>query len=79
VDRWPTIARTINRSVSRNRFSTRWIRALADARAEAAERKLIDQMHAEAEASTDYQLIATINAEYLADDNAQDPPEYLAA
>jgi hypothetical protein len=79
TDRWPTIARVIARTVSRNRFSTRWIRALADARAEAAERALIDQMHAEAEASTDYQLIAKINAEYLADDNAQEIPQYLAA
>jgi hypothetical protein len=78
TDRWPTIARVIAR-VSRNRFSTRWIRAHTDARAQAAERKLIHQMHAEAEASTDHQLIATINAEYLADDNAQDIPQYLAA
>jgi hypothetical protein len=53
--------------------------ALAAAWADAAERKLIDQLHAEAEATTDYQLIAAINAEYLAEDDAQDVPEFLAA
>jgi hypothetical protein len=75
TDRWPIIARTI----ARRQFDPRPVLALAAVWAEAAERKLIDKLHAEAEASTDYQLIAAINAEYLAEDNAQDPPEYLAA
>jgi hypothetical protein len=49
ADRWPILARTINR----NRISRR-VLALAAAWADAVERKLIDQLHAEAEAGTDY-------------------------
>jgi hypothetical protein len=66
ADRWPAIARII----SRNQFTTRRVLALAEARADAAERALIHQLHAELEATTDHELIAAINAEYLAEDLA---------
>jgi hypothetical protein len=62
VDRWPTIAARIR---DRARIAHRDRLAAA-----AAEQALIDQMHAELEAATDYRMIAAINAEYLAEDLA---------
>jgi hypothetical protein len=62
ADRWPTIARI----VSRHEFTTARVLALAGARADASEQALIQELHAELEATTDYELIAAINAEYLA-------------
>jgi hypothetical protein len=79
ADRWPIIAG----SIARRLFDPRPVLALAaawaDAHADAAERALVDRLHAEVEASTDYQLIAEINAEYLAEDNTQHPDYDLAA
>jgi hypothetical protein len=75
TDRWPILARII----ARHQFNPRRVLALAAAWADAAERKLIDQLHAEAEASTDYELIARLHAEYLAEDNAEYPGYDLAA
>ncbi len=62
VDRWPEIRATLR---DRARIARRDRRA-----AEAAEQALVHRLHAELEAATDHQLIAAINAEYLADDLA---------
>ncbi|HET6920825.1 MAG TPA: HNH endonuclease signature motif containing protein, partial [Jiangellaceae bacterium] len=69
VDRWPAIAEHI-RDRTRTARRNRRARQRATARAEAAERALIHRIHAELESATDYQLIAAINAEYLAEDLA---------
>jgi hypothetical protein len=69
VDRWRAIAEHIRdriRTARRNRRA----RQRATAQAEAAERALIHRIHAELESATDYQLVAAINAEYLAEDLA---------
>ncbi len=62
VDRWPQIAETIR---DRARIARRNRRATA-----AAEQTLIQRIHAELEATTDYQLIAAVNTEYLTEDLA---------
>ena len=62
ADRWPTIAATIR---DRARIARQRRRA-----AQAAEQALINQLHAELETTTDHQLIAAINAEYLTEDLA---------
>ena len=64
VDRWPEIRAALR---DRARITRRHRRA-----AEAAEQALIHRLHAELEAATDHQLIAAINAEYLADDLTED-------
>jgi hypothetical protein len=66
ADRWPAIARI----ASRHEFTATRVLALAGARADASEQALIQELHAELEATTDYELIAAINAEYLAADLA---------
>jgi hypothetical protein len=68
-DRWPAIAEHI-RDRTRTARRNRRARQRATAQAEAAERALIHRIHAELESATDYQLIAAINAEYLAEDLA---------
>jgi hypothetical protein len=62
VDRWLEIAATIR---DRARINRRNRRA-----AQAAEQALIQRMHAELEATTDYDLIAAVNSEYLTEDLA---------
>ena len=82
VDRWTSIAATIRdraRIARRNQRARQRAAADAAAQAEAAEQALIDQLHAELEATTDYQVIAAINAECLAEDLAQYLADDLAA